>query len=129
MTLDGSGLGLGLQGLLGGGFTDTLARQGGAGPGLGRGGASGPAAPARPPCQVLPPEPPLPSPPPRGAARAPLRFQPASMAFLTAWKGAAPGKRDRRYQAGRGLCEGCGWEGGTGGEQLETAVCGLLGAG
>lgn len=47
-------------------------------------------------------EPPPPPPPPRGAARAPLGVLRAPMAFLTAWKGAASGKSNRRYQAGRG---------------------------
>ncbi|XP_045333284.1 tetratricopeptide repeat protein 39A isoform X6 [Leopardus geoffroyi] len=46
--------------------------------------------------QVLPLEPPLLPTPPRGAARAAVRIRPASMAFLTAWKGAASGKNDRR---------------------------------
>lgn len=54
------------------------------------------------PVQVLPPKRPLPPLLPRGAARAPLRVRPASMAFLTAWKRAASGKSDRRYQAGAG---------------------------
>lgn len=87
------------------------------------------AAPGRSRGSRPPPEPPLPPPPPRGAARAPVRVRPASMAFLTAWKGAASGKRDRRYQAGRGLGgrRGPGGGGGWGtaeGTQREPAVCG-----
>lgn len=74
------------------------------------------AAPGRSRGSRPPPEPPLPPPPPRGAARAPVRVRPASMAFLTAWKGAASGKRDRRYQAGRGLGGRRGPGGGAAGE-------------
>ena len=109
--------------------TDAVAREGGAR----RGEEESPVPLARP-VQVLPPEPPL---SPRGDAR--VRVWPGSMAFLTAWKGAASSKRDRRYRAGAGTRGRRGGDRGAAGEepragtaegaQLGTAVCGLLARG
>lgn len=99
-----------------------------------------PAVPPRLPHPGSALEPPSQPPPPRGAARAPLGVLLASMAFLTARKGAASRESDRRYQAGRGPGEWRGGGRGVAGEQpttegtaegaqLETAMCRLLGAG
>lgn len=98
MALEGSALALGLQDCVGRG----LRRPCGAGrrrAGPGGGGACDPAPPAPSRCSPRTAPPP---PSPRGAARAPLGVRRASMAFLTAWKGAASGKSNRRYLAGRG---------------------------